>query len=117
MSPRSFVAQSDHRIDTRGASRGKIASQENDDWEQDRDSEEAGGVGWLDSEEHAGNEFTQGERGCDADGHTEESKDGGLSENQESNVTRQSTESHAQPELAGALADGIRGDSVDAETG
>jgi hypothetical protein len=32
----------------------------------------------LDLEEHAGNEFAQGEGGCDADAYTKESEDAGL---------------------------------------
>ena len=100
-----------------GAAGGKIAGGEDHEEEEGGDGEESGGVGGLRLEEHGGDEFAESERSNDADEHTGDGEERGLSKDEAKDAVGLGAEGHAQAEFAGALRDGVGGDAVDAETG
>ena len=65
-----LVAQSDDRIDTRRATRGKVASQEDNAEQQKTDNDKRDWIRGTNLEKKARNVFAEGQRQPHTDGHT-----------------------------------------------
>src|SRR6266446_5791863 len=104
---RLLDTQSDKRIDACGAARGKIASQQRDAHQKQRDAHIGERIGSADAIQQAGGLASNRQRDQYAHGRANQRQEHALPEHQPQHLARLRAQRHAQPDFAGALCDGI----------
>src|SRR5580693_2719678 len=113
----SFVTQSNDGIDSHGATRGNVGSQQRDKRKKHGDAHKGQRVGSANAKKERGHEASDRQRRGNADDHAESSHACTFAQNQTQNVATLATKRHANADFLGAARDGESHNSVDTDGG
>src|SRR6267154_731922 len=112
---KSFVAQRNHRVDTRGASGGEVTCRQRDGPKKGGHHRKCHWIGGLNTKQQSGHRARKRQRHDETDCHAQKGETRAFPQNRSQDVRSMRSQSHANSDFMHTLADGICHDAVNAD--